>query len=503
MKTHEIRVHTEAQPLRREDQLTWKLAEVATEKVKIDADVTEMVIDRLIDYAAVSIAAISRPAVVAARGMALSHRITGGATIFGVQTKQKVSAENAAWANGAAACELDHHDVFCGAECINPADTIAPILAAAQRLERSGNDLIRGIVVGYEAVIALARGIAVSAYGMSPIAHLCPAQVAGVGMAAGIERETLFRAIHHAVHGSFRTQDPYRGGGGSWTSFGPAASARLAIDVIDRAVRGERVLNPIYEGKNGVIATNLGGPDAVYHVELPEKLERRRAIMESYPREHAAAIELQALIDLALRLQKQIENLDAISTIIIHTSEHTHRLFGDGANDPSKRDPYAVPEALVHSLPYVVAIVLQDGVWRHYKSCSPQRAGSQDTITLWRKIETRSDPKWTERFANPDPAGKALGGRIEITFADGSSLIDEIEVADLHPRGTRSFTRQDYIRKFEMLTDDFILRRESERFLAAVQRLPKLTFGELDNLNILARPTKVPVGAPGIFAGSE
>jgi hypothetical protein len=54
-----------------------------------------------------------------------------------------------------------------------------------------------------------------------------------------------------------------------------------------------------------------------------------------------------------------------------------------------------------------------------------------------------------------------------------------------------------------MLTDDFILRRESERFLETVQRLPKLTFGELDNLNILARPNKMPVGAPGIFAGSE
>ncbi|MDE8347092.1 MAG: MmgE/PrpD family protein, partial [Acidocella sp.] len=140
---------------------------------------------------------------------------------------------------------------------------------------------------------------------------------------------------------------------------------------------------------------------------------------------------------------------------------------------------------------------------RHLKSCSPERAGSQSTITLLRTIETRPDEKWSDLFRSVDPAEKAMGGRLEIRFTDGSSLIDEIEVAHAHLRGSRPFTRQDYIRKFQNLTADFIMPKESKRFIQAVQELPRLTFGEIDQLNILVRQDHLNVGERGIFAEPE
>jgi len=45
----------------------------------------------------------------------------------------------------------------------------------------------------------------------------------------------------------------------------------LAIEAVDRAMRGEKSPSPIYEGEDSVIAWMLGGPDAVYEVPLPEQ----------------------------------------------------------------------------------------------------------------------------------------------------------------------------------------------------------------------------------------
>src|SRR5690606_25376969 len=80
----------------------------------------------------------------------------------------------------------------------------------------------------------------------------------------------------------------------------PGFSAKLAIEAIDRAMRGETSPSPIYEGEDSVIAWMLDGPDAEYRVTLPEPHEPARAIMETYTKAHSAEYQAQALIDLAI-----------------------------------------------------------------------------------------------------------------------------------------------------------------------------------------------------------
>ncbi len=71
-------------------------------------------------------------------------------------------------------------------------------------------------------------------------------------------------------------------------------------------------------------------------------------------------------------------------------------------------------------------------------------------------------------------------------MADGTTITDDIAVADAHPLGARPFAREQYINKFRSLADGVIDPAEIERFLDTVQRLPELGSGELDGLNILA-----------------
>ena len=264
-------------------------------------------------------------------------------------------------------------------------------------------------------------------------------------------------------------------------------------------MRGEGAPSPIYEGEDSVIAWMLAGPDAVYHVPLPAPGEPKRAIMDSFTKEHSAEYQSQALIDLAFRLREKIGDLARVRRIVIHTSHHTHYVIGTGANDPQKMDPKASRETLDHSIMYIFAVALEDGRWHHVESYTPQRAGRAETVALWHKIETREDPEWTRRYHSTDPKEKAFGGRVEVTLADGTVITDELAVANAHPLGAKPFGRADYIRKFETLTEGIITRAAANRFLEAVQSLSSLRAEDLHLLNVALPAGRLVDGKPGIF----
>jgi 2-methylcitrate dehydratase len=277
-------------------------------------------------------------------------------------------------------------------------------------------------------------------------------------------------------------------------------------------MRGEGAPSPIYEGEDSVIAWVLSGrtqadskgrgtvyDPTYYEVPLPGAGEAKRAILDSYTKEHSAEYQSQALIDLAFRMREQIADMAQIEKVMIHTSHHTHYVIGTGANDPQKMDPKASRETLDHSIMYIFAVALQDGRWHHVDSYAPKRAGRADTVKLWHSIETREAPEWTERYHSRDPETLAFGGRVEITMKDGSTLVDELGVANAHPRGARPFGREQYIGKFLTLTEGILAPKEANRFLEVVQELPKLAAGELGLLNVALPKGALAESKPGIF----
>jgi 2-methylcitrate dehydratase len=152
---------------------------------------------------------------------------------------------------------------------------------------------------------------------------------------------------------------------------------------------------------------------------------------------------------------------------------------------------------LDHSLPYIVAVALQDGGWDHERSYARERATRPDTVALWRKISTIEDPEWTRRYHSLDLAEKAFGGRVEIALVDGSSIVEEIAVADAHPLGRHPFERADYIAKFRSLAEGRVEAGEQERFLDLAQRLPELSPAEVGELNV--RTLLVPESPEGLL----
>ena len=483
--SHHAKVYPSKVPLPRTEQLAWKLASVATDKAPVLPEVAEMIVNRVVDNAAVAIAAINREPVANARTQALAHPRANGATLFGVPGGQRFECEWAAWANGVAVRELDMHDTFLAADYSHPGDNIPPLLAVAQQCGCTGAQLLRGIVVAYEIQIDLVRGICLHEFKKDHIAHLCPSVAAGLSVMLNLDTDTIYQAIQQAVHIGFTTRQSRKGEISSWKAYAPAHAGKLAIEAVDRAMRGEKSPSPIYEGEDSVIAWMLGGPNASYDVPLPAPGEPCRAILDSYTKEHSAEYQAQAWIDLAFRLRGKIPDLKSIREVTIHTSHHTHAVIGSGANDPQKSDPNASRETLDHSIMFIFAAALHTGFWHHVKSYAPEVAQHPDVAALWQKIKTVEDKGWTRRYHSLDPKEKAFGGRVEIIFNDGKKLTDEIAVANAHPLGAKPFGRTDYVRKFQILTEDLISSEESERFIKAARRLGEMKVDELGMLNVV------------------
>lgn len=484
MKQHEVRVYPSKEALSKENQLAWKIAQVATETADPTPEVKEMVINRIIDNAAVAMAAINRRPVATARSMALAHPREWGATIFGLPRTQTFSAEWATWANGTAVRELDMHDTFLAADYSHPADNIPALLAVAQQKSRSGKDLLRGLAVAYEIQVDLVKAICLHEHKIDHIAHLCPSVAAGLGSLLKLPTNQIYQAVQQAVHVSFTTRQSRKGQISSWKAFAPAHAGKLGIEAVDRAMRGEGSPSPIYEGEDSVIAWMLSGPKATYKVPLPESGEPCLAILETYTKEHSAEYQAQALIDLAFKVREKISRFEEIESMVLHTSHHTHYVIGTGSGDPQKMDPKASRETLDHSIMYIFTVALQDGSWHHVKSYTPERALRPDTVELWHKMSTVEDPEWTKRYHDPDPKRKAFGGRIEIKMKDGSVISEELAVANANPLGAKPFEREDYIRKFQTLTEGVVSEAEQNRFLETVQQLEKLSGTDLADLSV-------------------
>ena len=500
MKVHKVRTYKSTEVLPREEQLAWKIAAVACDRAPIEHDVVEMIGNRIIDNAAVAAASLARPPVASARSQAVPHIAQPGSTIFGLPQRHRVSPEWAAWANGVAVRELDFHDTFLAADYSHPADNIPPVLAIVQHCGRSGADLVRGVAAAYEIQVNLVTGICLHEHRIDHIAHLGPSAAAGIGAALGLSVEITYQAVQQALHITTTTRQSRKGAISSWKAYAPAFAAKMAVESIDRAMRGENSPSPIYEGEDGFIAWMLSGPNAEYDVPLPEPGEVKRAILQTYTKEHSAEYQSQALIDLARRLAPRIGNTDRIRDITILTSHHTHFVIGTGANDPQKMDPEASRETLDHSMMYIFAVALQDRAWHHERSYAPERVARPDTVALWHKIRTVEDPEWTRRYHSQNPKDKAFGGRVVITFDDGGVLEDEIAFADAHPLGAKPFKREDYVSKFRQLADGIVTQAEQERFLDLVMRLPKLTSEELLGLTFTVDTTRLGTAPPrGIF----
>lgn len=488
-----VKTHAEGAVLPREEQLAWKIASMAAANCQADPEVIEMIGNRIIDNAAVALAALNREPVRHARLLALGypHPNHRGARLFGLSNERSFHCEWAALANGVAVRELDMHDTYLAADYSHPADNIPGLLAVAQQAGCGGQELMLGLLSAYETQMALVSGICLHEHKIDHVAHLAPAVAAGIGTLLHLPVEQIFQAINQSVHLACATRQSRKGDITSWKAYAPAQASKIAIEAVARARLGERSPSPIYEGRDAVIAWMLGGPQAQYTVPLPEPGERLRAILRSYTKEHSAEYQAQALIDIGFALHARRLDLEAVQEVVIRTSHHTHQVIGTGAQDPQKMDPDASRETLDHSALYILAVAWEDGEWHHVQSYTSERAHRPSTRRLWHKIRTEEVEEWTRAYHTLNPDEKKFGAEVVVVLKDGTRTAERLDNPNAHYLGRKPFSRPDYVRKLRVLSEEVAEEREIERFVGLVERLPQLSPAEVRQLNPVAMAGKV------------
>jgi 2-methylcitrate dehydratase len=122
MKTVIVRTEKLGHTTPREHQLTYRLANAALKAGEVEQDITELVIDRLIDSVSGAIPALTTEPPARAHAAAKAHSRPGGATLIGVSPDVTVHAEWAAYANSTAVRYLDWSDAFGGKDYSHPSD---------------------------------------------------------------------------------------------------------------------------------------------------------------------------------------------------------------------------------------------------------------------------------------------------------------------------------------------------------------------------------------------
>jgi 2-methylcitrate dehydratase PrpD len=353
------------------------------------------------------------PGAIAARYV----RAQGGTPEASVLTTDiRTSAVNAALANGMLA-HADETDDFEPVTKAHPGSAVVPAaLAMGEREGRSGTDLLRAVVLGYDLCCRFlltlgpdhVRGTHRSAEGTS-------ATFGAVGAAAALARFDE-KGMRHAI--SYAAQQV--SGLWSWTrdedhvekAFDFAGmGARNGVAAVTMVQAGMTGVWDVLDGEHNMILalSTQGKPE-----EMVAGLGSRFYVSESAIKVFSVGYPIQAPLDAFLTLRREHRlQPDNVARVVV-------RLPPDGAaivNDS------AMPDV---NCQHLIAVALVDGTITFDMSHSRERMQDPQVLAIRRRVELIGDPMLR------DPAAPR-SGLVEVTMQDGRM----VQHFTRHPPGTK------------------------------------------------------------------
>src|SRR5690348_7123490 len=403
-------------------------------------------------------------------GRPLCTLIGGGAT----------APDRAALYNGALVRYLDFNDsYFAPGETCHPSDNIAPVLAAAEYAEASGQELLVALAVAYQVQCRLSDEAPVRAKGFDHTTQGAYAAAAGAAKALRLDESATANAIAIAGTALNALRVTRTGALSQWKGLAYPFTAFGAVSACFLAARGITGPAEVFEGNKGFMDTIAG------HFQLDwehEDLERvRRSFLKRYNAEIHSQSALEALLEL-----RETHNLDPreVERIELETFQVAYDIIGGGEEGGKKQ--IRTKEQADHSLPYLLAVALLDGQVMPEQFAS-DRIVRTDVQDLLRRVEVRPAADLTARF----PAEHAC--RLRLHLANGTTLA--ADKADYAGFLTRPMSWQQAQEKFERLATDAIEPEVAAALAAAVATLDELETRDLTSLLAQAAERETTKGA--------
>lgn len=406
----------------------------------------------------------------------VAAEITSATPATVLASGEKTSLDLAAFANGVMIRYLDFNDSYASIPTCHPSDLLAPVLAVADAKHGTGQDVILGMVLGYEVLCGLIdSGMMTREQGWDQATYGVIAAAVVAAKLLGLGREPMANAVSLAASSHITLQQVRRGQISHWKGCALANASRNAVFCALLASKGMTGPEEVFEGKAGF--TNSTG----IRFELPSFADSAGSyrIMRARLKPFPAGYYSQSAIEAVLELRPQVPKIDDIKEIRLQTFPAGHRVMGSNeAWKPETR------ESADHSLPFVMAVALMEGAveTRHYDQLYYQRP---DVRALMQKITVRigEEPAaaWPEVPLNI----------VDIEMRSGELLSTKVAYHLGHFERLMSDEEQE--RKFRPMAEALLPEKQIDSLLDSLRRLDEVQqIGDLISLTL----------APGLSGSS-
>ncbi len=398
---------------------------------------------------------LSEPAKIARR---LAGSVNGSPPARILGTRDSSSLDLAAFANGVMVRYLDCNDSYFSPGGGHPSDMIAAALAVADARNRDGRALITAITLAYEVFCRLSDQVVTGDYGWDQGMFSIVGATCAAGMLLGLDQEELGHAIALALAPNLPLGVTRTGELSMWKGCATASATRAGVFAAQLAAAGMSGPGEPFEGRRGlweqagvaqpVTFDQFGGKGQPYLIN--------DTTFKFYP----SQIHTQAPIGLAIELRPQVSRSD-IAAIHIQTYQSA---VSSPETEPEKWDPQT-RETADHSIPFLVALALQDGAVTP-GSFTAERIADPSLRTLMGKMTLTEGPGFTRKYP------EQYNCRLEITAGAGS----QVAAATSYPKGHRQnpLSDRELDAKFCQLASPALSPRQCDHVLELLWNLESL-----------------------------
>ncbi len=369
---------------------------------------------RIIDTLACATASFDAEPVAIARRMARSRSSTHPSRVLGDGTR--TTPEQAAFVNGAMVRFLDWNDTIIAEGSGHPSDAFGAVLAIADYRGLGGREVMLGTVAAYEMFRAIAAQVNLRERGWDQSLYLVLGAAAAAGRILGLTSDQLGQAISIAVTANIATRQTRAGELSMWKGLATPLAASNGVLAAMMAAAGMAGPTEAFEGHHG-IWDQVTGPLTLG--PLGNQGGQPFAIETSHLKFYPAEAHSQVPVQMAVALRGKVA-MEDIESIHVSTYWMTYSEIG---SETAKWDP-RTRETADHSLPYLMAVALQDGTIGT-RSFEMERILDPELRPIMQRITVSEDPELTAKFPT------TMTSRIDVRTRSGERITDEAS----YPKG--------------------------------------------------------------------
>lgn len=386
------------------------------------------------------------------------------ASTYGMQHKVLVDA--AAFANATANRYLDFNDFGSSG---HPSDMIPAVLAMAEAVGASGTETVAAIAIAYAIATDLAESVP-STGGWDQGVFSSLGVAGALAKLLRLDRERTANALSLAIVPSVPLKVTRFGELSEWKAAAVPHASMTASFAVRLAQAGMSAPPAPFSGRFGLF-------EQVWPEFTPSLGEHAlRAIERSSLKRFGACYWGQVAIDIAVGLREEIGQ-SRISAVHVASSDAAVRVIGGGIGDRAEKWRPPTRETADHSMPFLVASALRDGVIDESTFDVGQLA-DPDRLALMDRITVVADETLTARSTRD-----RCPTYVKITLEDGRILTREQDFPRGHPQNPMS--DGEIRQKFDLLISDVLNAADASALADLLWSLP--TLPNLDAIGALLR----------------